>query len=212
MRTARVLLAPEDRVTPCQGVPVMKTLSALLVVSTSLLLAPLATAAPRMTTFEPNKHGFRFGNTFKNDFVPGVDWRTEGLCAGMSYTALDYFLAKRAVPNQDYRPANRTVLQSYLYNRNVEQIKDNLDKWADVAFNPGGSRDTVLFEAGLKGFGGGRLQELRDCIDRGVPVPLGLMGHPASYHVVLAVGYDLGRYKGDLKANKGDLKIFLCDP
>jgi hypothetical protein len=128
----------------------------------------------------------------------------------MTYAALDYFLAGRATPNQDYRPANRTPLQSYLYDRQVTSITSNLDKWADLFFNPFGWRDDDLFEAGLDGKK--RLKELRACIDRGTPVPLGMKGHKSGDHQVLAIGYDMGRYKGDLKANRADLRIFVYDP
>lgn len=34
-----------------------------------LALGPAATAAPRMTRFDPSTDGFRFVNSFKNDFV-----------------------------------------------------------------------------------------------------------------------------------------------
>src|SRR5262245_30775460 len=191
----------------------MKRKTLLLSLSTLRLLTPFAAAAPRRTKFDPAKHGFRFVNSFQNDFIPALNIRTSGLCNGMSYAALDYYFANRPVPNQTYRPANRTPLQSYLYDRNVTSIKRNLDKWIELGFNPFGIRDNEFFEWGLRGFNGGRLQELRASIDRGIPVPLGLSGcNNTGNHCVIAIGYDLGRYKGDLKANKGDLKIFVCDP
>src|SRR4030095_8429228 len=31
-------------------------------------------------------------------------------------------------------------------------------------------------------------------------------------HQVIAIGYDMGRYKGDLGPHKEDFKIFVCDP
>jgi hypothetical protein len=184
----------------------------LLVLPILLLLTPFAAAEPRKTRFDPKTHGFRFVNDFTNDAVPALDIRTSGLCNGMSYAALDYYFAGRPVPTQTYRPANRTPLQSYLYNRNVTSILRNLDKWAELRFNPFGVRDNEFFEWGLRGSGGGRLQELRSYIDRGIPVPICLQGHKTGSHCVVAIGYDLGRYKGDLKANKGDLKIFVYDP
>jgi hypothetical protein len=185
----------------------------LLALSTLLLLSPFAPAAPKRTKFDPAKHGFRFVNDFQNDFIPALNIRTSGLCGGMSYASLDYYFAGRPVPTQTYRPANRTPLQSYFYDRNVTSIKRQLDKWIELGFNPFGVRDNEFFEWGLRGFNGGRLQELRASIDRGIPVPLGLSGcNGTGNHCVIAIGYDLGRYKGDLKANKGDLKIFICDP
>jgi len=70
--------------------------------------------SPRMTNFSASLNGFQFVNTFKNDFIPAVDAHTSGLCGGMVYTALDYFNAHMAIPNQDYRPADKTPLHSYI--------------------------------------------------------------------------------------------------
>src|SRR6185437_9005292 len=108
---------------------------------------------------------------------------------------------------------NGTSLQSYLYNRQVESIKSNLDKWTELGFNPGGARDSEFFNWGLQASNGGRLQELRSFLDNGTPVPLGLQGDGnTGTHQVVAIGYDMGRYKGDLGAFESDLKIFLYDP
>ncbi len=165
------------------------------------------------TSFDPNIHGFRFRNDFVNDVVPVADVRTGGLCGGMSYTALDYYFSHMAVPIQDYRPANRTPLQSYMYNREVDSLASNLDKWAEVGFNPGGARNGEFFNWGLQGTNGGRLEELRSFIDRRVPVVIDLQGDGSTgNHQVVAIGYNLGRYKGDLKDFKEELKIFVYDP
>lgn len=175
-----------------------------------------AFAAERRTSFNPGVHGFAFANTFKNDFVREVDIRTGGLCGGMSYAALDYYWARKPIPRDSIRPAVQTELHDYIYDRQVTSLVENLDKWAEVGFNPLGARDSEFFLWGLQGFNGGRLQELRASIDRGRPVPLSLQayggdGRPGN-HQVVAIGYDLGRYRGDLKAHKSDLKIFVYDP
>lgn len=163
--------------------------------------------------FDPAKNGFNFVNDFKNDFVSALSITTGGLCGGMSYAALDYYFAHASVPRQDFRPANGTPLQSYLYNRQVESIKSNLDKWTELGFNPGGARDSEFFNWGLQASNGGRLEELRSFLDKGTPVPLGLQGDGnTGTHQVVAIGYDMGRYKGDLGAFESDLKIFLYDP
>ena len=142
-----------------------------------------------------------------------MDVRTGGLCGGMSYAALDYYFARMPIPNQDYRPANRTVLQSYLYNREVDSLVSNLDKWAEVGFNPGGARNGEFFNWGLQGTNGGRLEELRSFIDKGTPVVIDLQGDgKTGNHQVVAIGYNMGRYKGDLKGYEGDLKITVYDP
>ncbi|KAM3114419.1 hypothetical protein [Phormidesmis sp. 146-33] len=173
-----------------------------------------------MTRFKPNEHGFKFTNRFKNIFISELNWTTSGLCGGMAYSALDYFNARSQIPQQDFMPAEGTTLQSYLYNRQVNSIERNIDKWAEYGFNPGGARNREFFNWGLQ-FGGGRLGELRQRLDRGQPVPLGLQscgsdcgcpkGCPGS-HQVLAIGYDLGDYTGNLNANAEDVSIFVYDP
>jgi hypothetical protein len=131
----------------------------------------------------------------------------------MSYTVLDYYFAHMPIPRQDYRPANRTALQSYIYNREVDSLVSNLDKWAEVGFNPGGSRNSELFNWGLQGTNGGRLEELRSFIDKGIPVVLDLQGDGSTgNHQVVAIGYSMGRYQGDLKNFESDLKIVVVDP
>lgn len=173
---------------------------------------PLTTA--RMTDFDPVADGFRFINTFKT--VTGVfDVTTSGLCGGMVYAALDYWRAGKPIPRQDYTPVNGTTLQSYLYARNMTALEAHMDKWVELHMNPLGIRDDEFFRWGLQGTNGGRLEELREKIDAGRPVPLGLKslsGDPGADHVVLAYGYDMGRYKGDLGEHKEDLKIFIYEP
>ena len=48
------------------------------------------------------------------------------------------------------------------------------------------------------------------------PFTLGLQSYDddkfAGNHQVLAIGYELGRYKGDLDDHKEDLTIFVYDP
>ena len=172
--------------------------------------APVVTAM--RTAFDPVKHGFRFVNDFKNSFIgPPINYTTSGLCGGMTYTVLDYFNAGRSITGQKYRPANNTTLQQYLYGRQVTTLLPNLDKWAETTVDPFGARTLEFFNWGLSG----RLTELKSFIDRGVPVPLGLKGTGGGInhdHQVLAIGYDAGRYQGDLGNFKTDLKIYLFDP
>jgi hypothetical protein len=54
---------------------------------------------------------------------------------------------------------------------------------------------------------------LRGLIDTGRPAVLGLQGDgKTGSHQMIAFGYDMGNYKGDLGAHKEDFKIFICDP
>jgi hypothetical protein len=162
-----------------------------------------------MTAFDPAKNGFSFANTFGNDFVPALDIHTDGLCGGMSYAALDYFNTKVPVTTVSIPPANGTVLYNYLYDRQVTSIENNLDHWAELIANPGGARNAEFFNWGLRE----RLAVLRRYIDAGVPVVLGLKGDgQTGDHQVIAIGYDMGQYAGDLGAHQEDLRILTCDP
>lgn len=167
-----------------------------------------------MTKFNPALHGLWFENDFTNDFVPALDMRTGGLCGGMSYTALDYYHATMSIPRQPFRPANGTTLHSYLYDRQVTSIVSNLDKWAEMGFNPAGARDTELFNWGISAKKGERIDELKQLLDKGTPCVLCLQAHGdhTGNHQVVAVGYDMGRYKGDLGEHIEDFKIFVYDP
>jgi hypothetical protein len=168
-----------------------------------------------MTSFDPRTRGFHFSNTFATQ--PLFDIRFSGLCGGMSYAALDYFNAGQVIPRQGYRPANGSELFAYIKNRQGTSLERNVDKWLELGFNPFGSRTGEFFNWGIQGFNGGRLQELRTEIDAGRPAALGLFaagdgGFSNHHHQVIAIGYDLGRYTGDLGAHKEDLRIFICDP
>lgn len=175
-----------------------------------------------MTRFNPQVHGFKFVNSFTvQTQIAGFNGPTfSGLCGGMVYAALDYFYANKLIPQQTYMPAEGMPLQAYLSNRQMNSVLPNADKWAEYGFNPFGSRNREFFNWGLQ-LGSGRLGELRSRIDRGDPVPLGLQacgsdcncprGCPGS-HQVLAIGYEMGRYRGDLGENIEDLSIFVYDP
>ena len=171
------------------------TITALLTMSSA------ARAQTKLTPFDPTKHGFDFVNDFNNDVIKNIDFRTGGLCGGMSYAALDYYLAKRPVPRQKYRPANGTPLQSYIYNRQVTSLVPNATKWAELGTNPGGARNAEFFSWGLSS----EFANLRAIIDTGRPAPLGLQAVEGTSHQVLAIGYK--------RSSAGALQeIYLYDP
>lgn len=168
----------------------------------------------RSTAFKPEVHGLKFVNSFTAEIINDI--RMSGFCGGMVYAELDYFKANKPVPAQNYMPATGTPLYEYIWGRQRSSVLDNADKWGELFFNPFGSRNTEFFNWGLQGFGGGRLEELKKEIDKGNPVPLGLFkpgnGGAGPHHQVLAIGYNGGRYKGDLGNFKEDLEIMVCDP
>ena len=173
----------------------------------------VATATARLTTFRPEQHGFRFANTFDNN--PVLDVRTSGLCGGMAYTALDHFNARVPMPTLTYEPSTGSRLRDYIYRRQVKSLTENLDKWGELKINPHGARNDEFWRWGLEGGRGGRITELRRMIDSGRPVPLGLQGCDEGCtgdHQVLAVGYDMGRYDGNLGPHQEDFRIYVYDP
>lgn len=175
-------------------------------------------SSSKMTSFNPKRHGFKFSNTFQNHgFVAGVNVNLAGLCGGMSYAALDYYHNNNSIPQQTSKPNEGTQLTKYIRSRQWKTYENQADKWAELFFNPFGWRTTEFFNWGIQGFNGGRLEELKRQIDQGKPVVLGLFaagsgGVTSKHHQVVAIGYDMGRYKGDLKNYKDDLKIYIYDP
>jgi hypothetical protein len=170
-------------------------------------------AAPaKFTNFNPARHGFKFVNSFTNQVIGDIE--TKGLCGGMSYAALDYYYSRMAIPTQTHQPVVGTWLRKYLLDRQMNSLTDNGDKWSElIGTNFHGGRDQEFFNWGLQA-GSGRLGELMSAIDRGRPVPLGLQttGRGPFSHQVVAIGYKLGRYQGDLGAYQTDVEIYIYDP
>ena len=164
------------------------------------------------TSFNPVKHGFKFVNSFQLQpftFEVFKNVQFGGQCGGMAYAAFDYFNAGKPIPNQNYRPAVGTTLQRYIFNRQQTSFLDNVDKWSELFVNPGGARTDEFFNWGLQRTNGGRVDELRQTIGNGCPVPLGLFkagnGGAGPHHQVLAIGYEAG-------SRPEDLKIKVYDP
>jgi hypothetical protein len=163
------------------------------------------------TSFLPSRHGFRFDNNFQTALA--LDIKTSGLCGGISYTSLDYYFANIPVPNQPFRPAVGTTLRQYLRDRQEKSILTNLDKWGELMFNPGGARDQEFFNWGLETEKGGRVEELRHYLDRGIPVPLGLKSSDGKGdHQVVAYGYKTTGVTNHTNLRAIGLEISIYDP
>lgn len=163
-----------------------------------------------LSNFKPHRDGFNFVNDFQNNFVSELDWKTAGLCGGMSYAALDYYFSRRPIPSATFRPAEGTPLHKYIYGRQVSSIRDNVDKWTELSLNPFGVRDSEFANWGLQG----RLETLKNLLRLKRPVPLSLLAMGGNWkgHQVVAVGIDLGRFSPRTKQFSEDVKIFLYDP
>lgn len=198
--------------TPAAATPAFQVRPNVLQIDPGRIVIARRTA--NRTTFDPAVHGFRFANTFANNFIPEFDWRTDGLCGGMVFAALDYFNHPEIpFPTQDWEPADGTPLRTYLYHRQTNSIVDhNHVNWSEFGLNPFGTRNQEFYQWGLEG----RLDQLRAEIDAGRPVPLGLKGCNeacADDHQVLAIGYDVGNYNGDPTSSTAQqVRIFVYDP
>jgi hypothetical protein len=130
-----------------------------------------------------------------------------GLCGGMAFTALDYYLASVPLPRGEHardRPAGGTPLRSYLWKRQIDSLVKDLDRFLAwliflhyiPSFWPfGGGADWLLNRSHQE------WQELQAKLDTGVPVPLGLVRHTTSVfenHQVLAIGYEAGESEGTI--------------
>jgi hypothetical protein len=144
------------------------------------------------TDFDPALHGFHFPNSFVNNVasIPFVGTiTTYGLCGGMSFKALDYYLGSTPIPTHrhgDFGPGLKcppqgTVLYQDIYDRHMETI------------NPITTPSATKFVFGVS------YQETVDDewplivakIDAGEPCPVGLISSVGltKCHQVVAIGY-----------------------
>ena len=193
----------------------------LLILATLLGLAPhTAEAAPVRSGFDPRHHGFEFANTFNNDVIKEIDFRTGGLCGGMSYAAIDYFHHRMNKPVQDYRPANQTPLQRYIFARQLASLTPNIANWARYKVNPDGMHNRTFFRSTVSGNPNSELGRLRQRVRLRAPAVLDLVSYGGKIgkakrpgdHQVVCTGYDLGRFDERRGTHVGDIKLFIYDP
>jgi hypothetical protein len=146
-----------------------------------------------------------------NAIVGAIDAKPYGLCGGMAFSSLDYFLKGWIVPrgngtnDQPQRTSpTGTALRNYIWNRLIKSIEDNVGtflQWMAVLHFDGGPGATWL-----KDQSHAQLATLKARIDAGTPVTLGLIGttwNPMDNHQVLCYGY---QNNGD-----GTTTLFLYD-
>jgi hypothetical protein len=188
---------------------------------------PDAPSPTRQSTgFAPGQHGFHFANAFPS--VPDITIpipfgkvvfgdASEGLCGGMVFCALDYFLAKRPIPASKTPPTTGmlfdTIVRRLLNSFNLPlgilnyivlmhpDYPDGETRSGGNAFAPHGRAwQTIRVEWPL----------IKQILDSGRPCPLGLvrvkttdLSKLGQNHQVLATGYDVS---DDL------LTLFIYDP
>ena len=159
---------------------------------TGMRPAPLNTVPASVRTgFDSNVHGFHFDNDFQNryelPFTVGKSITTFGRCGGMAYSSLDLFNAKRPVPDLVEPPPDASPLARYLMRRLI-------DSWINPSatrFATWSTRDDQTIHA----LTGHEIDVLTATLDRGDPVPLGMIAASSlsglsHNHQILATGYD----------------------
>ena len=180
----------------------------------------------QMTGFVPTQHGFHFANRFPA--VPDITIpipfgslqfgdASKGLCGGMVFCALDYFLGRRPIPAEKKPPTTGA-----LFDAMVSRLLNSFNfpfgiapyiTMMDPAYPDGETRSSEgHFAQHGRAWQTIRVEWpiIKQMLDSGHPCPLGLvrvkdtdlskLGHN---HQVLATGYDV---KDDL------LTLFIYDP
>lgn len=146
------------------------------------------------TTFNAATHAWRFGNRFELA-VPlarrGRLWRTSaiyGLCGGMVFAALDYFLAGLTLPYQDESPRSGSTLLRFLRLRQWDSFHGARVPARVISWML--HQDSAVAEQSAREY-----TRLKAAVERGQPAPLclvrvGAPGNPTHNHQVLALGYE----------------------
>jgi hypothetical protein len=216
----------------CEGVAMIKfQLEAFTIPNPSLPSAGKESATQQMTDFLPSINGFHFDNIFES--VPSLkligDLRygdaSKGLCGGMVYAALDYFIAGLdipSIPKEDLSLRYGSPLHGSIFNYIGKRLFSSFDVptgvWNFIELMHPNFPD---FQA-RKGVLGlpprsrawrmvrQEWPSIKTQLDTGQPCPLGMICIKSSdlkrlgeNHQVLAYGYDLVG---------NDLTLFIYDP
>lgn len=163
------------------------------------------------TAFRPSRHGFPFPNCFPRGtpVAFGLGDAAGGLCGGMTFAALDYFLHGLPVPAGSSPELFRYLCRRLLASWN---LPFGVLRYYDWQRRPAASR-FVVGERVLSGVTRLTVEgwaEIRSLLDAGVPAALGLVNphsfdprHLPRNHQVLAWGYGV---EGD------ELAVNVYDP
>ncbi len=158
------------------------------------------------TSFDPTIHGFRFANRFRNTIARlpnGATMRTSGRCGGMAFASLDIFHAGRQAPGDDWSgfprgvPPDGTPLADYLFTRLMDSfVEASAVRFLAWTLLP--DERTFVFK-GVTAWTADEIPKLRQRIDAGQPVAIGLVGANhigdvgRSNHQAVAFGYETVR-------------------
>jgi hypothetical protein len=174
-----------------------------------------------MTRFRPSTAGFHFANAFVHQSlfrVPILGSRVpignaaRGLCGGMIFAARDYFEAGLDLPAETAPPQLGEPLFGYLVRRLIDSwnLPGGPFKYYAWMSVPEKSSRRLLWKTGFEEW-----PRIRADLDRGRPVPLGLVRVASRdpwqlgfNHQVLAYGYKLP----PCPPSDGQLTIYVYDP
>jgi len=150
------------------------------------------------TAFTPQQHGFHFPNSFTNQIAilpGGQQIETRGRCGGMAYAALDFYFAGVPAPPDTAAPHDGHWLADYIYARLLDSFF-NTSAIRYVAWTMQADHATWFYKGVTGWTKEDEIPRLRQFIDAGTPVVLGLIGARdiadvgSSNHQVVAYGYD----------------------
>ena len=156
------------------------------------------------TQFTPQADGFHFINSFENRIkLPVIGTiKTYGRCGGMSYTALDHYFAREAMPalaTQDFAETNGVPpdghpLANYIYRRQIKSFM-TLSAAKFVVWSISSDAGNWLNKGLIRLTKENEFKKLKGILDRGIPAPLGLimarkLADFGKNHQVIAYDYD----------------------
>jgi hypothetical protein len=125
--------------------------------------------------FEPSKHGYQFSNNFiKWSYGPASG---SYLCGGMAYSAIDYWIAGLAIPQQSDVPQIGDALQATIQDRQMDAHGNTIPRFvSSYLFNPNSEP---------------QWQILDNCLRRNKPIPVCLYKTSFHGHHTVAYAVDL---------------------
>ncbi len=148
-------------------------------------------------------HALRFENSFPDARFLGIPF--PGLCGGMSSATLDYFFSGLPAPMTTTTPSTHDTLGAYIKARQVDSLAGwHLARFAAMIANPS--------DAWIAAQTAASFEELKQSIDAGKPVLLGLIPAPWSLdpskvtnaHQVVGHGYAIN--------DAGGTTVMILDP
>jgi hypothetical protein len=129
------------------------------------------------TTFRPDQHGFKFANSFEDEFIklPGGKhaFKTRGRCGGMAFVSLDHWHHKKPIPAAATLPADETPLAKLIQRRLFDSFKSNGLRYLEFSLMSEHPR-WGIFKGAAKETRTREFPKVKVSIDAGRPCAIGL--------------------------------------